>query len=101
MTGTNDKSDTPLHQTKINTNNESDELSKKLYDLGEELHQLKCCYQFYHEAIQAVTAKNEPATFTVQWQYGLYLIGEWLQEGCQGLIERLDGVRKNVSSIKT
>ena len=46
-------------------------------------------YTFYHSAIQAMSAQHEPEPPSTEWQFGLFLISQYMQEEDKALVDKL------------
>ena len=60
-----------------------------LADLNNDLYARNSMYAFYHSAIQALSAQHEPAPPSTEHQFGLFLIGRYMQEEDKALLDKL------------
>lgn len=81
------RSGNALHQDKNNQG-----IQHKLNALDNQLYPLLCANQFYRSAIEAITAQAE-CSFNEEWQQGLFVIGQWLEEQSHTVLKELDRLR--------
>jgi len=70
-------------------------LKQQLARLDDGLYRLLCVVQFYREAMENVTAQDEPA-LTTEWHYGAHLVGEWMSETGEGLRQQIERIKPTV-----
>ena len=96
MADTKCKADTPLQPSK-----NRHPLHRDLKQLDDRLYQLLCAGRFYRSAVEAVIyqADNEQ-TFNMDtdWQFGLFLVGQWLEESGQGIMQKVGEIRSKIQT---
>ena len=84
MTTSNDKSGSPLHPSKKQLSMPLNEfnlvLHQRMVALYNQSYNITSCYQFHLSAIEALTAQQEPEPPSTEWQYGLFMVNEWLRD---------------------
>ena len=96
MADTKSKADTPLQPSK---NRHS--LHRELKQLDESLYQLLCAGRFYRAAVEAViyqAQKEQTFNIDADWQFGLFLVGQWLEESGHGIMQKVGEIRSKIQT---
>lgn len=102
MTTSNDKSGSPLQPSKNIPKDQWDTLNTQLVTLSNDLYKLISCYHFYHNAIQSIFAqdKGEDAPRSTEWQYGLFLVDDWLSDAGDDAVRQVEEAVEHLRAIK-
>ena len=77
------------------------ELHQQLKQLDESLYQLLCAGRFYRSAVEAViyqADKEQTINMDTDWQFGLFLVGQWLEESGHGIMQKVGEIRSKIQT---
>ena len=86
MTGNKCNAGSSLSQSKI-------ELNQQLAELDNQLYRLHSLHRFYHSAIQTYISNSEQ-DHSQQWQFGLCLFGQWLEDKGDRLLQHAEKIKR-------
>ena len=71
-----------------------------LADLNNDLYARNSVYAFYHSAIHAISAQHEPEPPSTEWQFGLFLISQSMQDDDKALLDKVYRVKDWVEGVE-